>query len=83
LIFLRKTKSPLSVWRQRAELAMSAELSQVHPRRRAVRVMMMAVMEMRGHFPPRILSKWEAVNRDALILAAIFSMIHIDILDGS
>ena len=62
---------------------MSAELSQVHPRRRAVRVMMMAVVEMRRHFLIRILSKWEVVNPDARILAAIFSMIHIDILDGS
>jgi hypothetical protein len=37
--------------RQRAELAMSAGLDQVHPRQRAVRVMvMMAVVEMRQHY---------------------------------
>jgi len=45
-------------------------------------MMMMAVVEMRRHFLLRILSRWESVNQDLRVWAAIFSMMNIDFLDA-
>ena len=69
--------------RQRAELAMSAELNQVHPRQRAVSVMVMtAVVEMRHHgSQPAYGAVDFGVNRIRCTRQAVFSMECIDNLD--
>jgi hypothetical protein len=52
----RKTKSPLSFALQRASKSLKCELPQMHPRRRAVRVMMMAMVLLERHPPKNILA---------------------------
>jgi len=82
-----KTKSPLSVDRVSGPellkccLGLSLQ-SQVHRRRNAMRVMVVAMMEMRLH-AERIRAMGEVVNIFRLESLAIFCVEGIGILDGA